>query len=103
MEFSPDFIIYSAIMFESSEINGFVWNCADYKALVFCLRHKCNSNIIDSLSGIACFTIGLVILFLDLRYPDDIALFFGIDPLADYEEYHLSMCLLCDVISLLVR
>lgn len=42
------------------------------------------------ISGVACFTIGLVIMFLDLRYPDDIALFFGIDPLADYEEYHLT-------------
>ena len=37
-----------------------------------------------------CVVIGLVIVFLDLRRPDDIALFFGIDPLADYEEYHLS-------------
>ncbi|XP_023724682.1 dual oxidase maturation factor 1 isoform X2 [Cryptotermes secundus] len=42
------------------------------------------------ISGIACFTIGLVILFLDERYPDQIALFFGIDPLADYDEYHLT-------------
>jgi len=37
-----------------------------------------------------CVVIGLVIVFLDLRYPDEIALFFGIDPLANYEEYHLS-------------
>jgi len=41
-------------------------------------------------SGITCVVIGLVIVFLDLRYPDEIALFFGIDPLADYEEYHLT-------------
>jgi hypothetical protein len=48
------------------------------------------------LSGTACVIIGIVIVFFDLRYPDDIALFFGIDPLADYEEYHLSKCLLCN-------
>lgn len=42
------------------------------------------------IAGVACVVIGLVILFLDLRYPDDITLFFGIDPLADYEEYHLT-------------
>jgi len=41
-----------------------------------------------------CVVIGLVIVFLDLRYPDEIAFFFGIDPLADYEEYHLSKKLL---------
>lgn len=49
-----------------------------------------NINIIFLHSGITCVVIGLVIVFFDLRYPDDIALFFGIDPLADYEEYHLS-------------
>ncbi|XP_021933136.1 dual oxidase maturation factor 1-like isoform X2 [Zootermopsis nevadensis] len=42
------------------------------------------------ISGTACVIIGIVIVFFDLRYPDDIALFFGIDPLADYEEYHLT-------------
>lgn len=49
-----------------------------------------NINIIFLHSGVTCVVIGLCIVFLDLRYPDEIALFFGIDPLADYEEYHLS-------------
>lgn len=49
-----------------------------------------NINTIFLHSGMTCVVIGLVIVFLDLRYPDDIALFFGTDPLADYEEYHLS-------------
>nr|CAD7458661.1 unnamed protein product [Timema tahoe] len=40
--------------------------------------------------GILSTTLGLLVAFLDLRYPDEIALFFGIDPLADYEEYHLN-------------
>nr|CAD7588577.1 unnamed protein product [Timema genevievae] len=40
--------------------------------------------------GILSTTLGLLVAFLDLRYPDEIALFFGIDPLADYEEYHLT-------------
>jgi hypothetical protein len=53
-----------------------------------------NTNILLLHLGMACVVIGLVILFLDLRYPDDIALFFGRDPLADYEEYHLSKKLL---------
>jgi hypothetical protein len=53
-----------------------------------------NINILFLHLGVACVVIGLVILFLDLRYPDDITLFFGIDPLADYEEYHLSKKLL---------
>jgi hypothetical protein len=37
-----------------------------------------------------CVVIGIVIVFLDLRHPDDIAFFFFFYPLADYEEYHLS-------------
>ncbi|PSN41138.1 hypothetical protein C0J52_05203 [Blattella germanica] len=41
-------------------------------------------------SGIVCTILGFVIVFLDLRHPDNIALFFGVDPLADYEEYHLT-------------
>lgn len=53
-----------------------------------------NVNIILLHSGMTCVVIGLVIVFLDLRYPDEIAFFFGIDPLADYEEYHLSKKLL---------
>nr|CAD7401820.1 unnamed protein product [Timema poppensis] len=40
--------------------------------------------------GLLSTTLGLLVAFLDLRYPDEIALFFGIDPLADYEEYHLT-------------
>jgi hypothetical protein len=68
---------------------------ADYKARVLLLLQKYNSNVIFLLTGTACVIIGLTIMFFDLRYPDDIALFFGIDPLADYEEYHLSKCLLC--------
>nr|CAD7200486.1 unnamed protein product [Timema douglasi] len=40
--------------------------------------------------GLLSTTLGLLVAFLDLRYPDEIALFFGIDPLADYEEYHLN-------------
>lgn len=53
-----------------------------------------NINIIFLHSGTVCVVIGLVIVFLDLRYPDNIALFFGKDPLADYEEFHLSKKLL---------
>jgi hypothetical protein len=41
-------------------------------------------------------------VFFDLRYPDDISLFFGIDPLADYEEYHLSKYINVIIIYLLV-
>ena len=41
-------------------------------------------------TGIVCIILAIVIMFLDLRFPDNISVFFGIDPLADYEEYHLS-------------
>ncbi|XP_023724686.1 dual oxidase maturation factor 1 isoform X4 [Cryptotermes secundus] len=57
--------------------------------ILFILVIRCGAYF-TVLTGIACFTIGLVILFLDERYPDQIALFFGIDPLADYDEYHLT-------------
>jgi hypothetical protein len=60
------------------------------------------NNSTFSLSGLACFTVGLVIVCLSLWCPDDIALFFGIDPLADCDECHLGMYLLCNI-SLLVR
>ncbi|KAJ9578716.1 hypothetical protein L9F63_005078 [Diploptera punctata] len=55
------------------------------------LTTKYGANFWLSLaSGIVCIILGIVILFFDLRYPDNISVFFGIDPLSDYEEYHLT-------------
>lgn len=39
-------------------------------------------------NGIVCLTVGAVVLFMDLRYPDVIATFFGIDVLQDYDEVY---------------
>ncbi|CAN8011194.1 unnamed protein product, partial [Ixodes pacificus] len=39
-------------------------------------------------NGLVCLLIGIVVLFMDLRYPDVISTFFGIDILQDYEEIY---------------
>lgn len=41
-------------------------------------------------SGVMCATASLIILFMDLRYPDLIATFFGVDALQDYEEFYVG-------------
>ncbi|XP_047003642.1 dual oxidase maturation factor 1-like isoform X3 [Schistocerca americana] len=40
--------------------------------------------------GVLVVILGLLITYLDLHYPDDLAVFFGLDPLSEYEEYHLT-------------
>ncbi|CAM1311083.1 Uncharacterised protein PB.5606, partial [Pycnogonum litorale] len=42
------------------------------------------------ITGILCVVFSLLILFMDLRYPDKIATFFGIDVLQDYEEFYVD-------------
>ncbi|XP_063244374.1 dual oxidase maturation factor 1-like isoform X2 [Bacillus rossius redtenbacheri] len=42
------------------------------------------------IGGVVCTLVGLLLLLLDCRFPDEISTFFGIDPLAEYEEYHLT-------------
>ncbi|XP_029839009.2 dual oxidase maturation factor 1 [Ixodes scapularis] len=39
-------------------------------------------------NGLVCLLVGIVVLFMDLRYPDIISTFFGIDILQDYEEIY---------------
>ncbi|CAN7939039.1 unnamed protein product, partial [Ixodes hexagonus] len=39
-------------------------------------------------NGLVCLLLGTVVLFMDLRYPDIISTFFGIDILQDYEEIY---------------
>ncbi|KAI4483311.1 hypothetical protein M0804_008366 [Polistes exclamans] len=40
--------------------------------------------------GIFCIILALVIIFMDLRYPDNLSEFLGIDPLDQYDECLLS-------------
>lgn len=40
--------------------------------------------------GLICVAIGLGVAFMDIRYPEKIADFFGVDPLQDYEEHYYS-------------
>ncbi|XP_069693066.1 dual oxidase maturation factor 1-like [Periplaneta americana] len=57
-----------------------------------CIKTTYGANFwLTLISGTACVIIGAILVFLDLRYPDELAVFFGIDPLADYEEYHLTV------------
>lgn len=39
-------------------------------------------------TGFFCLQLSVVIIFMDLRYPEEIATFFGIDVLQDYEDYY---------------
>ncbi|XP_037075847.1 dual oxidase maturation factor 1-like [Pollicipes pollicipes] len=41
-------------------------------------------------NGLFCVLVGLVVGFLDFRYPDELADFFGIDPLQNYEEHYYT-------------
>lgn len=43
---------------------------------------------LNLLTGIACIILGFVILFLDLRYPEEISSFFSLDVLKDYEDFY---------------
>ena len=42
------------------------------------------------LAGIACLLVGVTMGFMDIRYPEYLADFFGVDPLQDYEEHYYS-------------
>ncbi|KAG1674998.1 Dual oxidase maturation factor 1 [Nymphon striatum] len=42
------------------------------------------------ITGAACIFVAIVVLFMDLRFPDQIATFFGVDALQDYEEYYVD-------------
>ena len=35
-----------------------------------------------------CIILGLVVVFMDLRFPDALATFLSVDVLKDYEEYY---------------
>ncbi|CAL1264849.1 unnamed protein product [Larinioides sclopetarius] len=39
-------------------------------------------------TGLLCEVLTIMILFMDLRFPEEIAIFFGIDILQDYEDYY---------------
>ncbi|KAG8183360.1 hypothetical protein JTE90_008263 [Oedothorax gibbosus] len=39
-------------------------------------------------TGILCELLAAIIIFMDLRFPDEISEFFGIDILQDYEDYY---------------
>ena len=47
-------------------------------------------TIILQILGLICFILGLVVLVMDLKYPDDINTFFGNDTLNDLEEFYVS-------------
>ena len=47
------------------------------------------TNILQIL-GLICFILGLVVLVMDLKCPDDINTFFGNDTLNDLEEFYVS-------------
>lgn len=42
-------------------------------------------------TGIICIILGITILLLDLRNPDTISTFFGIDVLQDYEDFYIEV------------
>lgn len=46
---------------------------------------------INLVNGLLCTVAGLVVLFMDLRFPEAIATFFGIDILQDYEEIYTDI------------
>ncbi|GFU18395.1 dual oxidase maturation factor 1 [Trichonephila clavipes] len=39
-------------------------------------------------TGLLCELLAAIIIFMDLRFPEEIAMFFGIDILQDYEDYY---------------
>ncbi|GFS47752.1 dual oxidase maturation factor 1 [Trichonephila inaurata madagascariensis] len=39
-------------------------------------------------TGLLCELLAVIIIFMDLRFPEEIAVFFGIDILQDYEDYY---------------
>ena len=47
------------------------------------------TNILQIL-GLICFILGLVVLVMDLKCPDDVNTFFGNDTLNDLEEFYVS-------------
>ncbi|GIX97150.1 dual oxidase maturation factor 1, partial [Caerostris extrusa] len=39
-------------------------------------------------TGLLCEVVAAIVLFMDLRFPEQIAVFFGLDILQDYEDYY---------------
>ncbi|XP_043197075.1 dual oxidase maturation factor 1-like [Amphibalanus amphitrite] len=42
------------------------------------------------INGIFCLLVGLTMIFMDIRYPEYLTDFFGVDPLQDYEEHYYT-------------
>lgn len=45
-------------------------------------------SLLKSVSGVLCLIIGAAILVMDACLPENVAAFFGVDVLQDYEEFY---------------